>query len=40
MLFFISYKLNDAEAQEKGLKMLKAWYNDGGLQNKPKGYDV
>ena len=40
MLFLISYKFNDANAQEKGSKMLKEWYNNGGPQNRPEGYDV
>ena len=40
MLFLISYKFNDAAAQEKGSKMLKEWYDKGGPQNRPEGYDV
>ena len=30
MLFLISYKFNDANAQDKGSKMLKEWYDKGG----------
>ena len=40
MLFLISYKFTDAIAQEKGSKMLKEWYDKGGPQNRPEGYDV
>ena len=40
MLFLISYKFNDAAAQERGSKMLKEWYLNGGPQNRPEGYDV
>ena len=40
MLFLISYKFNNAAAQEKGSKMLKEWYLNGGPQNRPEGYDV
>ena len=40
MLFLISYKFTDANAQEKGSKMLKEWYDKGGPQNRPEGYDV
>ena len=40
MLFLISYKFTDANAQEKGSKMLKEWYDKGGPQNRPDGYDV
>ena len=40
MLFLISYKFNDANAQDKGSKMLKEWYDKGGPQNRPEGYDV
>ena len=40
MLFLISYKFTDTNAQEKGAKMLKEWYDKGGPQNRPEGYDV
>jgi len=40
MLFLISYKFTDANAQNKGSKMLKEWYDKRGPQNRPKGYDV
>ena len=30
MLFLISYKFTDANAQEKGAKMLTEWYDKGG----------
>ena len=40
MLFLISYKFNDANAQKKGSKMLREWYDNGGLQNRPEDYDV
>ena len=40
MLFLISYKFTDANAQDKGSKMLKEWYDKGGPQNRPEGYDV
>ena len=40
MLFLISYKFSDANAQEKGAKMLTEWYDKGGPQNRPEGYDV
>tara|TARA_B100000886_G_C20029472_1_gene329206 strand:- start:280 stop:474 length:195 start_codon:yes stop_codon:yes gene_type:complete len=40
MLFLIYYKLSDANAQEKGAKMLTEWYDNGGVQNRPKNYDV
>ena len=40
MLFLISYTFTDANAQEKGSKMLKEWYDKGGPQNRPEGYDV
>ena len=40
MLFLISYKFSDANAQEKGAKMLTEWYDKGGPQNRPDGYDV
>ena len=40
MLFLISYKFNDAKAQDKGSKMLKEWYAQGGPQNRPEGYNV
>ena len=40
MLFLISYKFADANAQEKGAKMLTEWYDKGGLQNRPENYDV
>ncbi len=36
MLFLISYKFTDANAQEKGSKMLKEWYDKGGPQNRPE----
>ena len=40
MLFLFSYKFNNANAQEKGSKMLKEWYENGGPQNRPEGFDV
>ena len=40
MLFLISYKFTDANAQDKGSKMLKEWYDKGGPQNRPENYDV
>ena len=40
MLFLISYKFTDANAQDRGSKMLKEWYEKGGPQNRPEGYDV
>ena len=40
MLFLISYKFTDANAQDKGSKMLKEWYEKGEPQNRPEGYDV
>ena len=40
MLFLISYKFNDANAQEKGAKMLTQWYDKGGPQNRPENYEV
>ena len=40
MLFLISYKFSDAIAQEKGAKMLTEWYDKGGPQNRPEGYEV
>ena len=40
MLFLISYKFTDANAQDKGGKMLKEWYDKGGPQNRPEGYEV
>ena len=40
MLFLISYKFTDANAQDKGSKMLKEWYDKGGPQNRPEGYEV
>ena len=40
MLYLISYKFTDANAQDKGSKMLKEWYDKGGSQNRPEGYDV
>ena len=40
MLFLIYYKFSDANAQEKGAKMLTEWYDKGGPQNRPEGYDV
>ena len=40
MVFLFSYKFTDANAQEKGSKMLKEWYDNGGPQNRPEGYDV
>ena len=38
MLFLISYKFNDANAQDKGYKMLKEWQEKGVSQNRPEGY--
>ena len=40
MLFLISYKFSDANAQERGAQMLTKWYDEGGPQNRPEGYDV
>ena len=40
MLFLISYKFNDADAQDNGAKMLIEWYDKGGPENRPEGYDV
>ena len=40
MLFLISYKFSDANAQEKVAKMLTEWYEKGVPQNRPKNYDV
>ena len=40
MLFLISYKFNNANSQEKGSKMLKEWYDNGGPKNRPEGYEV
>ena len=40
MLFLISYKFNYVNAQVKGSKMLKEWYDNGVPQNRPEGYDV
>ena len=40
MMFLISYKFTDANAQEKGAKMLTEWYYKGGPQNRPDNYDV
>ena len=40
MLFLISYKFTDADTQEEGAKMLMEWYDKGGPQNRPEGYDV
>ncbi|ABM72479.1 Hypothetical protein P9515_12721 [Prochlorococcus marinus str. MIT 9515] len=40
MLFLISYKFTDPNEQENGAKMLTEWYDKGGPQNRPKGYDV
>ena len=40
MLFLISYKFSNPTSQEKGAKMLKDWYDKGGPQNRPEGYDV
>ena len=37
MLFLISYKFNDAN--EKGSKILKEQYDDGGPKNRPEGYN-
>ena len=40
MLFLISYKFTDSDAQEDGAKMLMEWYDKGGPQNRPEDYDV
>ena len=40
MLFLITYKFNDSNSQEKGSKMLKKWYDNGGPQNIPRSYDL
>ena len=40
MLFLISYKFNDANAQDKGSKMLKEWYEKGGPQNRSESYVI
>ena len=39
-MFLISYKFTDANAQEKGVKMLKEWYDKGGAKNRPEGFEV
>ena len=39
-MFLISYKFSDANAQEKGAKMLMEWYDKGGPQNTPGGCDL
>ena len=40
MLFLISYKFTDANAQDKGSKILNEWCDKGGSQNRPDDYDV
>ena len=40
MLFLISYKFSDAQAQEMGAKMLTECYYKGGPQNRPYRYGV
>ena len=40
MLFLISYKFTDANAQDKGAKMLKEWQDKVAPQNRPDGYEV
>ena len=40
MLFLISYKFTDANAQDKGSKISKEGYDKGGAQNRPEGYEV
>ena len=40
MLFLISYKFYDAESQDKGADMLIEWYEKGGPNNRPEGYEV
>ncbi len=40
MLFLISYKFTDANAQDKGAKILEEWNDKGGEQNRPESYDV
>ena len=40
MLFLISYKFTNANAQDKGAKMLKEWHDKGGPQNRPVCYEV
>ena len=38
--YLISYKFYDGEKQEKGGEMLVEWYQKGGPQNRPEGYEV
>ena len=40
MLFLISYNFYDAQAQDEGAQMLLEWYEKGGPQNRPNGYEV
>ena len=39
-LFLISYKFYDGKKQEEGGAMLIEWYEAGGPENRPKGYEV
>ena len=38
--YLISYKFYDGKSQEEGGEMLIAWYESGGPQNRPEGYEV
>ena len=38
--YLISYKFYDGKSQEKGGEMLVDWYEGGGPQNRPDGYEV
>ena len=38
--YLISYKFYDGNSQEKGGEMLVDWYEGGGPQNRPDGYEV
>ncbi len=38
--YLISYKFYDGESQGKGGEMLIEWFESGGPQNRPEGYDV
>ena len=40
MQFLISKKFTDVNAQNKGAKMLREWYDKGGPQNRPEVYEV
>tara|TARA_Y100001968_G_C18741118_1_gene429026 strand:+ start:117 stop:413 length:297 start_codon:yes stop_codon:yes gene_type:complete len=38
--YLISYQFNDGNAQEEGGEMLIDWYESGGPENRPEGYEV